>query len=576
MRFGIAARLGLLLAGVGFVASGLTGFYAYSVSRDLLVQAARNELATSTQVLARRITASRQEISRTLEMLATHPAAISALESPDAQLESQLATLFTQILRANPNYFQVRLISAADNGLERVRIDRDGDAFIHVTDDDLQEKGHYSYVSDTLKMAAGKTNLSRIVINHERGAHSGLDQPSVMLTSPVTNALGRTLGLVAINVDLNRIFGQLRVDLPKDFELYLANTSGDYLIHPDPSKAFGFDRGRRVLIQDDFPETRELLDGKTSTVTLEANSPQRADVPMVANFFASTTQIPNDENRIILGLAQPLDAVLNQGNKLGWAILQIVMGFFLGCALLATYVARKLTRPINLMSAAAQSFASDQQIVGLPVDRKDEIGLLARSFKKMQDQIKRQLAELQASQAQLEHLAGHDVLTGLPNRRLFQDRLDHALARAQRTGEGFALLFIDVDKFKSINDRWGHEAGDAVLKLAALRLASLTRKSDTVARMGGDEFVILLNNPTNRRQIVSIAEKLLDSLRSPMQLTDHEIEVGFSVGISQYPEDGSTAMALMASADQAMYETKATGRSGFRFSSPSTTGPGDY
>ena len=92
------------------------------------------------------------------------------------------------------------------------------------------------------------------------------------------------------------------------------------------------------------------------------------------------------------------------------------------------------------------------------------------------------------------------------------------MARAQRTGEGFALLFIDVDKFKSINDRWGHEAGDAVLKLAALRLASITRKSDTVARMGGDEFVILLNNPTSRAQIVTIAEKLLDSLRSPMQI----------------------------------------------------------
>lgn len=301
MRFGIAARLGVLLAGVGFVASGLTGFYAYSVSRDLLVQAARNELATSTQVLARRITASRQEISRTLEVLATHPAAIAALEAQNSQLENQLATLFTQILRANPNYFQVRLISAADNGLERVRIDRDGDTFIHVTDDDLQEKGHYSYVSDTLKMAAGKTYLSRIVINHERGAHSGLDQPTMLLATPVTNAQGRTLGLVAINVDLNRIFGQLRVDLPKDFELYLANTSGDYLIHPDSSKSFGFDRGRRVLIQDDFPETRELLDGKTSTVTLEANSPQRADVPMVANFFASTTQIPNDETESFSG-----------------------------------------------------------------------------------------------------------------------------------------------------------------------------------------------------------------------------------------------------------------------------------
>ena len=103
-------------------------------------------------------------------------------------------------------------------------------------------------------------------------------------------------------------------------------------------------------------------------------------------------------------MAQPLKAVLNQGNQLGLAILQIVIGFFFGCAILATFVARKVTRPINLISAAAQSFASDHNIVGLPVDRKDEIGLLARSFKTMQDQIKRQLGELQANQAQLEHL----------------------------------------------------------------------------------------------------------------------------------------------------------------------------
>jgi diguanylate cyclase (GGDEF)-like protein len=576
MRFGIAARLGVLLASVGFLASGMTGFYAYNVSRDLLVQAARNELATSTQVLARRIAASRQEVSRSLEMLATHPAAVSVLETPDAQLENQLATLFTQVLRANSNYFQVRLIAAADSGLERVRIDRDGDTFVRVSGDDLQEKGHFPYVSDTLRLVAGKVYLSRIVINHERGAHNGLDQPTVLLATPVTNSLGRVLGLVVINVDLNRIFGLLKLDLPKDFELYLANTAGDYLIHPDSSKAFGFDRGRRVLIQDDFPETRALFDGRSKNLTLEASSLLRPDFPMVANFLASTTTIPNDENTLILGLAQPLETVLNQGNKLGWAILQLVMGFFLGCALLATYVARKLTHPINLINTAAQSFANDQQVVGLPMDRKDEIGSLARSFNKMQDQIKRQMGELQASQAQLEHLAGHDVLTGLPNRRLFQDRLEHALARAQRTGEGFALLFIDVDKFKDINDRWGHEAGDAVLKLAAMRLASLTRKADTVARIGGDEFVILLNNPTSRQQIITIAEKLLDSLRSPMQAAGQSLQLGFSVGISQYPEDGTTSTTLLARADQAMYEMKAAGRNGFRFSSPATTGPGEY
>ena len=273
MKFGIAERLGVLLAGVGILASGLTGFYAYNVSRDLLVQAARNELATSTQVLSRRILTARQEISRDLAILATHPAAISVLESPNLPLEDQMATLFTQVLRANPNYFQVRLISASDNGLERVRVDRDGETFVRVTDDDLQEKGHYPYVSDTLTLPAGKTYLSRIVINHERGAHAGLDQPTVILATPVINAQGRTLGLVVINVDLNRIFGQLSFDLPKDFELYLANTNGDYLIHPDATKAFGFDRGRRVLIQDDFPETSALLDGKKSNRNARGQQP---------------------------------------------------------------------------------------------------------------------------------------------------------------------------------------------------------------------------------------------------------------------------------------------------------------
>ena len=576
MKFGIAVRLGVLLAAVGFVASGLTGFYAYHVSRELLVQAARNELMTSTKVLARRITASRQEISRNLEILATHPAALASLEATNTRTEQDMATLFTQVLRANPNYFQIRLISAADNGLERVRVDREGESFVRVAGDDLQEKGHYPYVSDTLGLSPGNTYLSRIVINHENGAHAGLEQPTVLLTTPVANAAGKTLGLVVMNVDLNGIFGLLKVDLPADFELYLANTKGDYLIHPDKSKTFGFDRGRRVLIQDDFPSTQALIDNTADEVTVEGNSLVHPGTPMVANFIGATTRIPNDEGRLILGLAQPLEAVLNQGNKLGWAILQIVVGFFLACVLLATFLARAITRPINSMSAATQSFASGQQAVSLPIDRKDEIGVLARNLKKMQEQIKRQLTELHASQAQLEHLAGHDVLTGLPNRRLFQDRLEHALARAQRTGEGFALLFIDVDKFKSINDRWGHEAGDVVLKLVALRLASITRKADTVARMGGDEFVILLDNPSGRSQIVTIAEKLLDSLRLPMRLPGQDIEVGFSVGISQYPEDGTTAAALMASADQAMYEMKAAGRNGFRFSSPSTTGPGDY
>ncbi len=573
MRFGIAFRLGFLLAAVGFVASGLTGFYAYSVSRDLLVERTRAELLTSTQVLVRRISLTRQEVSRDLQILATHPATVELLQAPRVELEDRLAVLFTQILKSNPYYFQIRLISASDHGLERVRIDRDEGKALRVQGDDLQEKGHYPYVSDTLSMASGKTYLSRIVINHEYGAHAGTGQPTVILATPVVSASGQALGLVVINVDLDGVFGLLKSDLPSGFHLFLANSHGDYLIHPDASKTFGFDRGRSFLVQEEFPETKPLVDGLLPSVMLNTTHMQHLDTPLVATFIRNDVKIPNDENRLIIGLAQPLQMVLNQSNPLGWSILQIVVGFFLGSALLATFLARAITRPINAMGHAVQAFADDHRVLPLPVSRKDEIGALAQSVEKMQGQIKHQLAELQASHAQLEHLAGHDVMTGLPNRRLFQDRLENALARAPRTGERFALLFIDVDKFKTINDRSGHEAGDAVLKSTALRLATMTRKADTVARMGGDEFVILLNNPTDGAQVVCIVEKLLSGLRAPMQIADQEILVGFSVGISQYPDDGTTAAALMASADKAMYEIKASGRNGYRFSSRSTTGP---
>lgn len=567
MKFGIAGKLGLLLASVSMLASGLTGFYAYQASRNMLVESAKAELLTTTHVLGRRISQSREEISRNLQILAGHPAALAVLQGNAAAPEDQLATLFERMMHANPSYFQIRLISASDNGLERVRVDRAGDRLLRVRGDDLQEKAHFSYVSGTLKLVAGTTYLSRIVINHERGAHSGLDQPSVILATPVVDGMGRAEGAMVINVDLNGVFATLTADLPRDYDLFLANRNGDYLIHPDPTQTFGFDKGRRVLIQDEFPVTASIVNGKETRLLAEVHDGRYTDAPVVAAFINNKVQVTSDEDRITLGIAQPLAAVLAQADRLGSVVLQMVAGLFLICLLLAVLVARAVTRPINSMSTAVQHFAYGHQIADLPVERQDEIGVLARSFSHMQEEIRQQLEALQANRKELEHLARHDVLTGLPNRRAFQERLEHTLVRAQRSGERFALLFIDVDNFKGINDRWGHEGGDAALKIVALRLTSATRKADAVARMGGDEFVVLLENPTHRDDIVVIAEKLLESVRSPILHEGQEMQVGFSIGISQYPDDGNTAAQLLSRADHAMYEIKAAGRNGFRFSS---------
>lgn len=570
MKFGIALKLGLLLAGVSVLTAGVTGFYAYQASRNLLVQSAKAELLTTTTVLARRVTLNREEVSRNLQVLSSHPATLGALGATATAQTDQLAALFGAMMRANPSYFQIRLISANDNGLERVRVDRADDGIVRVQGDDLQEKGHFSYVSNALTRPAGTTYLSRIVINHERGAHAGLDQPSVILAMPVMDVAGQAQGAVVINVDLNNVFATLAADLPKDYQLFLANGKGDFLIHPDPSQAFGFDKGRRVLLQDEFAATHELVAGKATQVTVEAKDGRYAGAPIVASFIGRAVKVSSDEDSFVLGLAQPLSEVLAQSNRLGMVILQLVVGLCLVCILLATLVARAVTRPIDAMGVAVQGFARDHQsppLQNLAVNRQDEIGVLARSIQHMQSEIRQHLQDLQENREELEHMARHDVLTGLPNRRAFHERLEHALSRAQRSGERFALFFIDVDNFKSINDSWGHDGGDALLKIIALRLVATTRKVDAIARIGGDEFVVLLDNPAQREDVANIAEKLLESVRSPILHRGQELQIGFSIGISLYPENGRTATELMARADHAMYQAKDAGRNGFRFSS---------
>ena len=567
MKIGITVKLGLLLATVSILSAGLTGYYAYQASRTQLVDAAKEALLTATKVVARRIVLNREEASRNLLLLASHPAAREVLQNPDARwAQAQLTTLFEEVMRQNGSYFQLRLISADHYGLERVRVDRTEDGLLDVQGDDLQEKGHFPYVSGALRLQAGQTYLSPIVINHEVGAHAGLEQPTVILATPVAARDGKTLGVVVVNVDLNGMFAGLAADLPKDFQLFLANRSGDYLVHPDADLTFGFDKGRRVLMQDEFTAARPLVEGKESTVMLEARDGRYEQMPVVAAFLAQRIAVASEEQQFILGVAQPLASVVQQADALGRVVIQLVAALCATGVLLAIVVARAVTRPINDLSHAVERFTYMHRLSPLPEQRHDEIGVLARSVRHMQEQIQHQMDALNRSHHELEHLVRHDALTGLPNRRFFQERLDDALARAQRGVERFALLFIDVDDFKQINDRWGHDGGDAVLKVLSQRLRATTRKVDTVARLGGDEFVVLLDNPAQREDIAHIAEKLLDSVRAPIVHQGQEMRVGFSIGISQYPEDGLTADSLMASADKAMYATKMAGRNGFRFS----------
>lgn len=175
------------------------------------------------------------------------------------------------------------------------------------------------------------------------------------------------------------------------------------------------------------------------------------------------------------------------------------------------------------------------------------------------------------SQRHIERMAHYDPLTDLPNRALFHDRLNHAVTLASREKRAIAVLFLDLDGFKKVNDTLGHRAGDALLMEVARRLKSSTRSSDTISRLGGDEFALVLERIEDAADVGLVAEKLRDALAAPVTLESRQVFVGSSIGISLYPADGDNAETLLKYADTAMYQAKADGKGRFKFYSTDMT-----
>ena len=174
-------------------------------------------------------------------------------------------------------------------------------------------------------------------------------------------------------------------------------------------------------------------------------------------------------------------------------------------------------------------------------------------------------AELQEAQARAQHLADHDALTGLPNRRLLEDRLTQALAMSQRNREHTAVMFVDLDRFKHINDSLGHAAGDLLLKEVSQRLINQLRTGDTICRIGGDEFVLVLPQIKRTSDVAQIALKVIEQLSAPVVVEDRELVVTSSIGIAVSPDDGRDAETLIRNADAAMYHAKEAGRANYQF-----------
>jgi len=250
-----------------------------------------------------------------------------------------------------------------------------------------------------------------------------------------------------------------------------------------------------------------------------------------------------------------------------WRQMLEIMGILLLGALVVggitgSLLQRKISKPIQALARAMNEVTAGHNFATRVIlDGSDEIAQLGSGFNTMLAELEKRAAEKMEFEAQLQHQALNDDLTGLPNRRLLADRLSHALDVARRQGHEVALLYIDLDGFKLVNDSLGHAIGDLLLRQVAQRLRARVRLSDTLARLGGDEFAVVVSGHAVREQASVVSMALLDALAPTFMVAEHEITISASIGMSVFPENGATPMELLQQADSAMYAAKRLGKS---------------
>ncbi|HSI58728.1 MAG TPA: sensor domain-containing phosphodiesterase [Ideonella sp.] len=282
---------------------------------------------------------------------------------------------------------------------------------------------------------------------------------------------------------------------------------------------------------------------------------QRGGQPM------ATLQLGFDGREVAQLLGNRRDALLR---------LVAVQGVF-GAAVLMLVLTWRLLRPIDRLKAQASSLATPNATAAGPVDwrRDDELGQLGQHLNLASERIASLVGQLEISNTELRRIAMYDQLTGLPNRRLFRELFERALATAKRSQRPMALLFIDLDRFKQINDTWGHRAGDELLLQVSHRLRETVRDSDLVGRLSGDEFLALLPEADHFDAIAHSALRLIQAVEVPLTLSgpleggaagQGHAQISASIGVARYPRDGEDFDELLRRADQAMYRAKALGR----------------
>lgn len=567
MRVGITYRLSAVLAIFAVLASGLTGYYAFTDNRRLLLLHSEKNSQASVQLIGQQLLDALNSTARDARFLASQA-------NPPLNTERVLQTA-RSLMQIHPEYLHISLIDARHGWRESARIIRE--------ETKPQKTGHSvtsmrSHLQPVLHLKPGQVFLAEDFIREPnceecegKAAAAGTTgeqrQMSFLVSTPVAREGGMNSQiLVAIRIDLAFLVRNIGASLPPTSRFYIADNEGN-LIYVSQSGDEKADLEGESL-QTLFPTARAVVEGNQDVLVyndmLRQQSPE--DSRLIVFKRLQPTDFSNGRS-FTLVVFEPLSAVFQDIQILWENMWLLVFSFSFLAIILAWLVSQAITNPLARILASVQRFTAgekDSEILVSVRKRSDEIGALAVCVEEMQDQIRSQLVALEKNHQAMQHMAHHDSLTGLANRLTFFSLVENVIAQARRHGNKFAILFVDLDRFKEVNDKYGHFVGDQLLLTVASRLREGVRESDIVARLGGDEFIIMLNAIHSGVEAVLVGKKLLQRFNEPLTIEEEgkviELAIHASIGISLYPDHGKTLQELVDIADEAMYVSKSLGR----------------
>jgi diguanylate cyclase (GGDEF)-like protein len=524
------------------------GWFAYS----LLMEDARSrtqyqsttlleqiELQTWTQLRTARANASLFSNTSLIRQYIESPASSKHRQL----LEQQIMELLFNYQLAYPEYYEIRILSS--DGMEQLR----------------------SVLGSTVNRTINESSSKYFIeaSNHPDIIHTTFfynrdNNKTALLASKPLYLPARNSGAE------KQLYGYLMLTISLDFlQAYISNDNAEH------NGEIFFTNNEGVILFHHLPELAGKQLSSSLSSTARDNSDGTSQFTGQYQGAEANFQAIKLHDRLFAFDVHQKNELLAKSSSLGWTVTLITFtAILLATTFLFGILRKLLIRPIQKLQLAASEMGKGQVLVPIDIDSHDEIGELASTFREMGK-------NLSHYHEQVRYVAYHDSLTGLPNRLMFKNYLNRATAEARRDRQNLAVLFMDLDNFKRINDTLGHQAGDKLLEAFSDRLSTQLRETDivshssqdeasqVVARLAGDEFIVLLPRISGSGEPQKVAKRILSSLAEPFVISLQELYVSASIGIAIYPEDGETSGELLKNADIAMYHAKKLGRNNYQY-----------